>query len=75
MNVFDIEILEDGKVSLKAGEFSDIVHIDADNLLKELEETLGGEISKDENEELRLMKKSSTRAARNVWNRRTVKAR
>lgn len=37
-----IEILPDGKISVKTGEVSDIHHIDADNLLEELESLLGG---------------------------------
>jgi hypothetical protein len=41
MNIFDIEILEDGTVSIKTGEFSDVQHIAADALLDEIEEALG----------------------------------
>jgi len=39
----EIEVLEDGKISVKTGRIADSVHVDADELLSELEENLGGE--------------------------------
>jgi len=38
-----IEILEDGKLSIKTSEVSDKNHINADDLLDMLEDLLGGE--------------------------------
>ena len=46
-NTFEIEILEDGKISLQSDVWSDTKHIDADELLSELEDLLGGEITRE----------------------------
>ena len=40
--VIEFEILEDGKVSVTTDKISDTHHLDADQLLEELESILGG---------------------------------
>ena len=42
MDTMDLEILEDGTVSITTDKISDANHAKADELLKELEEMLGG---------------------------------
>jgi len=39
----DIVILEDGKLQITTGDIADAVHLDADQLLDELEDMIGGE--------------------------------
>ena len=43
----DIEILEDGTVRWKTGKVPSINHDDAQNLQKELEQALGGEVKRE----------------------------
>lgn len=42
MDLIDLEILEDGTVSMKTGAVSDVNHLSADQLLAELDDLLGG---------------------------------
>lgn len=42
MTIMDIEILEDGVVSIKTDKISDVHHVSADELLEELESLMGG---------------------------------
>ena len=42
-DLIDIQILEDGKLSIKTEGISDRNHADADDLLNLLEEAMGGE--------------------------------
>lgn len=43
MDIIDIEILEDGVISVKTDDISEVNHTSADDLLSELENCLGGE--------------------------------
>lgn len=40
-----IEILEDGTISTRTGEFNDTNHVSADKLLEEIEQTAGGKVT------------------------------
>lgn len=42
-DIIEIEILEDGVISVKTGDVSETNHMSADNLLDELHSSLGGE--------------------------------
>ena len=42
-DIMEIEIQEDGKIKVTTEEISDARHLDADELLEELEKLLGGE--------------------------------
>lgn len=42
MNILEVKILEDGKLQITSQEISDAKHLDADQLLDELEEMIGG---------------------------------
>lgn len=44
-----IEILEDGTISVKTSEISDANHISADELLSEITEMAGGEVKRSPN--------------------------
>lgn len=44
MDRIELEILEDGTVSYQTSAISGINHASADDLLKELEEAIGGEV-------------------------------
>ena len=46
-DVFEIEILEDGTISVKTCEFSDVQHIAADNFIDALQEEIGGQVKKE----------------------------
>lgn len=46
MDNIDIEILEDGTISIKTSEISEANHISADLLLDEIEELAGGQSTK-----------------------------
>ena len=41
--IIEVEVLEDGTVSVKTGDVEETKHIAADDLLKALEDELGGE--------------------------------
>jgi len=61
-DVMDIEILEDGTISVKTDKISQANHFSADEFLNELEEMLGGE------------RKTEKRKAKHHHVHRTVKA-
>ena len=46
MDTIDIEILEDGTISIKTSEISEANHVSADILLDEIETLAGGKSSK-----------------------------
>ena len=46
MDTIDIEVLEDGTISIKTSEISEANHISADALLDEIEELAGGKATK-----------------------------
>ena len=50
MNTFTIQIEADGKVSVDSEGWSDTKHVDADDLLSELEDLLGGNITRNKRE-------------------------
>lgn len=56
----DIEILEDGTISVTTGDVDDTVHVQADELLDELSEELGGE-------------RTTQKREHTFWQNRTVK--
>lgn len=43
MDTINIEILEDGTISIKTSDISDVNHISADSLLDEIESAIGGQ--------------------------------
>lgn len=43
----DVEILEDGKLKVTTSAIADSLHLDADNLLDDLNEIIGGEVVKE----------------------------
>lgn len=45
-SLIDVEILADGKVSVTTGEIGETVHLSADEMLTEIEETLGGAVDR-----------------------------
>ena len=49
MSVIDLEILEDGTISVTTGEIAETQHLSADALLTELEDMVGEIVSKEEN--------------------------
>jgi len=49
MSTIDIEILEDGTISITTGEIAETQHLSADAMLTELEDMVGEIISKKEN--------------------------
>jgi hypothetical protein len=53
MDIMDIEILEDGKISIKTSEISAKNHINADQLLEEIEAAMGGERVTEKNKEVK----------------------
>ena len=52
-DIIDIEILEDGMISVKTSEISAKNHVNADQLLDLIEEALGGERVAAENKEVK----------------------
>lgn len=46
MDTIDIEILEDGTISIKTSELSETNHINADLLLDEIEDLAGGQATR-----------------------------
>lgn len=48
--IMDVEILADGKVSVTTGDVGETVHLDADELLEELSDLLGGEVTRTKRE-------------------------
>lgn len=60
----NIEILEDGTVSITTGEFSDSKHIAADDLVEELKDFIGGDI---------VVKENPESPAKLFWKNREVK--
>ena len=73
-NQMIVEILEDGKISVKTGEFSDDVHVDADELLALIEEGMGGEVTRVESPEKQRLQAVGAKAADTFLSRKTVKA-
>ncbi len=51
MTVIEIEIMNDGVLSIKTGAVSDTVHQSADMLLAEIEKLMGGAVTRKENPE------------------------
>lgn len=51
MDFLDLEVLEDGTITLKTSAISDANHVNADNLVKELERLMGGAVTKTPNKE------------------------
>jgi len=49
MDKINLQILEDGTVTIKTNEISDGNHIAAENLLEELESMLGGSVTRQKN--------------------------
>ena len=49
MDVINLQILEDGTVTIKTSEISDGNHVAAENLLEEMEKMLGGSVVRKEN--------------------------
>lgn len=47
----EFQILEDGTISVITGKIADTVHLQADQLLDELNEMIGGEVKRKENPE------------------------
>lgn len=43
MDIIDVEILEDGVISVKTESFKEANHVNADELLDEITEAMGGE--------------------------------
>ena len=59
MTEIEVEIKDDGKVSITTGDIAQTLHVDADELLAEVEATLGGPATR-------------TRREHPFWAKRTV---
>lgn len=46
VNEFNIEILPDGRIKIDTDDFDPTVHTDAERIMKELEDKLGGVVEK-----------------------------